>query len=407
MSRVLTAADAVSSGKADDLHTGGVEVEPMLVDDTGYSRYVIIPGAADEYDDIVALRKEHLDVFWIAQEIDLVVDVTHWGTLDKNEQHFIKTVLAFFAASDGIVLENLAKRFFEDVKVAEVRNFYAVQMMFESIHSEMYSLLITTLVSQQNERDMLFKAVLSFPTIKAKADWAVKYIESGESFAIRLVAFAAVEGVFFSASFCALFWLKKRGIMPGLCFSNELISRDEGLHTKCACLLFKKLKFPSGEDTVHRIIGDAVKIEKEFVTESLPVNLIGMNKVMMCKYIEYVADKMIVDLGFSKLYNSRNPFPWMETIGMRGKTNFFERVVAEYVHGTPRRSIASAPLPLRHKKSAKPRRVRELSTSSPIPNEITLPGPQKPHYLSKEIIRTDKPITSAPLHLVALENADY
>jgi len=385
-----------------DIHasTDKTETEPMLVDDTGYSRYVIIPGAADEYNDILALRKEHLDAFWVVQEIDLTADTVHWITLDKNEQHFIKTVLAFFAASDGIVLENLAKRFFEDVKVAEVRSFYAVQMAFESIHSEMYSLLIATLVPQQNEQDELFKAVVSFPTIKAKADWALKYIESEESFAIRLVAFAAVEGVFFSGSFCSIYWLKKRGLMPGLCLSNEFISRDESLHTRCACILFKKLKFPSAEETVHRIIDDAVKIEKEFVTESLPVNLIGMNKAMMCRYIEHVADKLIVDLGFSKLYNSKNPFPWMETIGIRGKTNFFERVVAEYTHGRPRRSVSSSSLLLTHDLSFKPHAARELSTSSPVPNEPTMP--QREYIAS-----ADKPVAAAPSHFGSLELVDY
>jgi ribonucleoside-diphosphate reductase beta chain len=268
--------------------------------------------------------------FWTAEEIDLSSDQTDWTTkLNDDERHFIKHVLAFFAASDGIVNENLAVNFMNEVQYPEARCFYGYQIMIENIHSETYSLLIDTYIKEPHEKDKLFHAIETIPAVKHKAEWALKWIENG-GFAERLIAFAAVEGIFFSGSFCSIFWLKKRGLMPGLTFSNELISRDEGLHCDFACLLYSQLVNQLPKEKVSQIITDAVSIEKEFVTESLPVRLIGMNADMMCQYIEFVADRLLLALGCSKVYNATNPFDFMELISLQGKTNFFEKRVAEY-----------------------------------------------------------------------------
>lgn len=299
--------------------------EPLLTGDN--SRFVLFP---IKHQPIWEMYKKAEASFWTTEEIDLSQDKTDWDQrLNQNERHFIKQVLAFFAASDGIVVENLAINFMKDVKIAEARCFYGFQIAIENIHSEMYSLLIDTYVKESDEKNKLFKAIDTNPTIKAKADWALKYIDSG-SFAERLVAFAAVEGIFFSGSFCAIFWLKKRNLMPGLAFSNELISRDEGLHCDFACLLHSMLNHPLPEKKIHKIIREAVQIEQKYVTASLPVSLIGMNSKLMSQYIEFVADRLLVALGCSKVWNSRNPFDWMELISLQGKTNFFERRVGEY-----------------------------------------------------------------------------
>jgi ribonucleotide reductase beta subunit family protein with ferritin-like domain len=268
--------------------------------------------------------------FWTAEEIDLQSDLSDWDRLSKDEKHFISSILAFFAASDGIVLENLAGRFMREIQIPEARCFYGFQQAIENIHSETYSLLIDTYIREPVEKMRLFRAVETIPCIRQKADWAVKWISSSSSFAERLVAFAAVEGIFFSGSFCAIFWLKKRGLMPGLTFSNELISRDEGLHCDFACLIYSKLVYPLSRKVVYSIIDDAVQYEKEFVCTALPVELIGMNSKLMSQYIEFVADRLLYSLGYEKLYNASNPFEWMEMISLEGKTNFFERRVSEY-----------------------------------------------------------------------------
>ena len=249
--------------------------------------------------------------------------------LNNDERHFIKHVLAFFAASDGIVNENLAVNFMSEVQIPEARCFYGFQIMMENIHSETYSLLIDAYIKDPKEKQYLFNAIETVPCVKKKADWALRWIQNG-SFAERLVAFAAVEGIFFSGSFCSIFWLKKRGLMPGLTFSNELISRDEGLHCDFACLLYSMLQNKMTEEQVHTIIKDAVNCEHEFVTDALPVSLIGMNARLMCQYIEFVADRLLVSLGYSKIYNATNPFDFMEMISLQGKTNFFEKRVGEY-----------------------------------------------------------------------------
>nr|KAJ3415724.1 Ribonucleotide-diphosphate reductase (RNR), small subunit [Polyrhizophydium stewartii] len=270
--------------------------------------------------------------FWTAEEVDLSKDMHDWDSrLNDDERFFISRVLAFFAASDGIVNENLVERFSQDVHIPEARCFYGFQIMIENIHSEMYSLLIDTYVKDRREREFLFDALDTVPCIRKKADWALKWISDKKSvFAERLVAFAAVEGIFFSGSFAAIFWLKKRGLMPGLTFSNELISRDEGLHTDFACLLFSLLKNKPSKETVYQIITEAVQIEQEFLTDALPVALIGMNSALMKRYIEFVADRLILELGFPKVYNAENPFDFMEMISLQGKTNFFEKRVGEY-----------------------------------------------------------------------------
>jgi len=277
------------------------------------------------------MYKKQMDCFWRAEEIDLSKDIKHWATLNNDEQHFIKHILAFFAASDGIVLENLGQRFMNEVQIAEARAAYGFQIMMENIHSETYSLLIDTLVKEEREKTNLFEAINNYPCIKKKADWAIKWInDKRSSFATRLIAFAAVEGIFFSGSFCSIYWLKKRGLMPGLTFSNELISRDEGMHTDFAVLLFSKLEKKPKKAKVIDLIKEAVVIEQEFITEALPCKLIGMNAKLMKQYIEFVADRLIVQLGYSKIYNSANPFDFMEMISLEGKTNFFEKRVGDY-----------------------------------------------------------------------------
>jgi ribonucleoside-diphosphate reductase beta chain len=302
------------------------QFEPILKENK--DRFVMFP---IQHNDIWAFYKKSEASFWTAEEIDLGADLWDWeNKLNDDERHFIKHVLAFFAASDGIVNENLAENFLRDVQYPEARSFYGFQLMMENIHSETYSLLIDGYIKDPVEKDGLFHAIDTLPCVKKKADWAMNWIENGK-FAEKLVAFAAVEGIFFSGSFCSIFWLKKRGLMPGLTFSNELISRDEGLHCDFACLLYTKHimnKLP--KETVQKIITDAVDIEKEFVTDALPVKLIGMNAVMMAQYIEFVADRLLVELGNPKVYNVSNPFDFMDMINLQGKTNFFEKRVGEY-----------------------------------------------------------------------------
>lgn len=307
------------------LPTGLSPVEPLL--EPSVSRFVLFP---IKYHDIWDMYKKAEASFWTAEEIDLSKDMGDWSRLTSNEKHFIKHVLAFFAASDGIVSENLASRFSAEVQVPEARLFYGFQLMIEGIHSEVYSLLIDTYVSDPAEKIYLFSAIETIPCVKRKAEWALRWIEGSESFGERLVAFAAVEGIFFSGSFASIFWLKKRGLMPGLSFSNELISRDEGMHRDMACLLFTHLRNKPSASTVAAIITNAVDIEKEFVCDALPVSLIGMNAQLMCQYIEFVADHLLVALGQPKVYNATNPFDFMELISMEGKTNFFEKRVGEY-----------------------------------------------------------------------------
>ncbi|MGI4020184.1 MAG: ribonucleoside-diphosphate reductase small subunit [Janthinobacterium lividum] len=289
-------------------------------------RFVILP---INYPQIWEMYKKHEASFWTAEEIDLSDDQKHWDSLSDGERHFISHVLAFFAASDGIVNENLAVNFMSEVQVPEARCFYGFQIMMENIHSETYALLIDSYIKNPTEKDRLFHAIDTVPCVKKKAEWALKWINNG-NFAQRLVAFAAVEGIFFSGSFCSIFWLKKRGLMPGLTFSNELISRDEGLHCEFACLLYSMLKNQLSKEEVTEIIADAVTIEKEFVTDALPVRLIGMNADLMAQYIEFVADRWLVELGYDKLYNATNPFDFMEMISLQGKTNFFEKRVGDY-----------------------------------------------------------------------------
>ncbi len=289
-------------------------------------RFVILP---INYPAIWEMYKKHEASFWTAEEIDLSDDQKHWDSLSDGERHFVSHVLAFFAASDGIVNENLAVNFMSEVQVPEARCFYGFQIMMENIHSETYALLIDSYIKNPTEKDRLFHAIDTVPCVKKKAEWALKWINNG-NFAQRLVAFAAVEGIFFSGSFCSIFWLKKRGLMPGLTFSNELISRDEGLHCEFACLLYSMLKNQLSQEEVTEIIADAVVIEKEFVTDALPVRLIGMNADLMAQYIEFVADRWLVELGYDKLYNATNPFDFMEMISLQGKTNFFEKRVGDY-----------------------------------------------------------------------------
>ena len=292
------------------------------------NRYVMFP-IVDA--DIWKMYKKMMDCFWRAEEIDLSKDIKHWVTLNQNEQHFIKHILAFFAASDGIVLENLGQRFMNEVQLAEARAAYGFQIMMENVHSETYSLLIDTLVKEEREKTKLFEAINNFPCIKKKADWSIKWInDKRSSFATRLIAFACVEGIFFSGSFCSIYWLKKRGLMPGLTFSNELISRDEGMHTDFAVLLFSKLEKKPKRAKILEIVKDAVEIEKEFICEALPCKLIGMNSKLMSQYIEFVADRLLVQLGYNKHYKSSNPFDFMEMISLEGKTNFFEKRVGDY-----------------------------------------------------------------------------
>src|SRR5258705_3223685 len=289
-------------------------------------RFVILP---INYPAVWAMYKKHEASFWTAEEIDLSSDLKDWDALNDGERHFISHVLAFFAASDGIVNENLAVNFMSETQLPEARCFYGFQIMMENIHAETYALLIDSYIKDPQEKHRLFHSIETVPAVKKKAEWALRWIQNG-SFAERLVAFAAVEGIFFSGSFCSIFWLKKRGLMPGLTFSNELISRDEGLHCDFACLLYGMLNTKLSQEQVTRVITDAVTIEQEFVTDALPVSLIGMNAKMMSQYIEFVADRLLVALGCPKVYNSHNPFDFMEMISLQGKTNFFEKRVAEY-----------------------------------------------------------------------------
>ena len=300
--------------------------EPLLCEDD--SRYVMFPV---QYKDVWDMYKKQIDCFWRAEEVDLSKDMAHWKTLSDDERYFIKHILAFFAASDGIVLENLGMRFMSEVQVSEARAFYGFQIAMENIHSEMYSLLIDTYVKKQDEKAMLFDAINNFPCIKKKADWAIKWInDKRSSFGTRLAAFACVEGIFFSGAFCSIYWLKKRGLMPGLTFSNELISRDEALHTEFAVLLFNKLQRKPNKKKLTEIITEAVEIEREFICEALPCRLISMNSALMSQYIEFVADRLALQLGCDKIFNTTNPFDFMEMISVEGKTNFFEKRVGEY-----------------------------------------------------------------------------
>ncbi len=291
-------------------------------------RYVLFPL---KYNKIFGLYKKALASFWTVEEVDLSKDANDWNKLNENEQHFIKNILAFFAGSDGIVLENLGVRFMQDVKIPEATCFYGFQIAMENIHSEMYSLLIDTYIKDTQEKNYLFDAIDNIPCVAKKAKWAIKWINDNDSdFTKRLVAFAAVEGIFFSGSFCAIFWLKKRGLMPGLTSSNELISRDEGMHTDFAVAIYDLIENKLDFDTIKEIITEAVEIEKEFINDSIPCRLIGMNSELMSQYIEFVADRLVMQLGYEKIYNSKNPFDFMEMISLEGKTNFFEKRVMDY-----------------------------------------------------------------------------
>ena len=301
-------------------------VEPLLQEDL--SRYVMFP-IRDQ--DIWKMYKKQEDLFWRAEEIDLSKDNKDWDTLNDDEKHFISMILAFFAASDGIVLENLGVRFMGEVQLSEARAFYGLQIAMENIHSITYSTLIDTYIKTKEQKHKLFNALNEYECIKKKGQWAIKWINDKKSnFATRLVAFACIEGIFFSGAFCAIYWMKKRGLMPGLTFSNELISRDEALHTEFAVLLHSKLEKPLKKQKIHEIISESVAIELEFINDALPCRLIGMNQVLMKQYIEFVADRLSVQLGGDKIYESKNPFDWMENISIETKTNFFEDRVSEY-----------------------------------------------------------------------------
>jgi ribonucleoside-diphosphate reductase subunit M2 len=304
--------------------------EPILTRND--NRFVMFP---IEYQDIWEMYKKSVDCFWRAEEIDLSKDYAHWETLTNDEKYFISMILAFFAASDGIVLENLATRFMGDVQVAEARAFYGFQIAMENIHSQTYSLLIETYIKNTEEKHRLFNALEYFPCIQKKSDWAQKWInDNRSSFATRLIAFACIEGIFFSGAFCSIYWLKKRGLMPGLTFSNELISRDEALHTEFAILLYKKLQKKLPKTRIHEIVKEAVDIESEFICDALPCRLIGMNATLMTQYIQFVADRLCLQLGYDKIYNVSNPFDFMELISLESKTNFFEKRVDAYALAT-------------------------------------------------------------------------
>ena len=297
----------------------------ILTDDNRFVMFPIKDHAIWE------MYKKSVDSFWRPEEIDLVKDINQWKILNDDEKHFIKMILAFFASSDGIVLENLAVRFMSEVKLAEARAFYGFQIAMENIHSETYSLLIDTLIKDEEEKHKLFNSIDNFPCIKKKADWAEKWIGDKKSnFATRLVAFACVEGIFFSGAFCSIFWLKTRGLMDGVCFSNELISRDEALHTEFAILLYSRLAQKLSKKKIQEIVKNAVEIEIEFICDALPCRLIGMNSTLMEQYIKFVADRLVVQLGSEKIYNVGNPFQFMEMISIESKTNFFEKRVSEY-----------------------------------------------------------------------------
>lgn len=300
--------------------------EPLLTPDD--NRFVMFPIKCN---DIWKMYKKQMDCFWRAEELDLSKDITHWESLNADEKFFLSMILAFFAASDGIVLENLASRFMNDVQISEARAFYGFQIMMENIHSETYSLLIDTYIKNKEEKNKLFNAISNYPCIKKKSDWAQKWIhDNRSSFATRLIAFACVEGIFFSGAFCSIYWLKKRGLMPGLTFSNELISRDEALHCEFAVLLYSKLQKKIDKNRIHEIIKEAVEIEIEFICQALPCKLIGMNSELMSLYIKFVADRLSLQLGYKKIYNVANPFDFMDLISLEGKTNFFEKRVGDY-----------------------------------------------------------------------------
>ena len=300
--------------------------EPLLTIDD--NRFVMFP---IKHDDIWKMYQKQIDCFWRPEEIDLTKDSSDWESLNDDERYFISMILAFFAASDGIVLENLAMRFMNDVQISEARAFYGFQIAMENIHSHTYSLLIETYIKDSNEKHKLFNAIENFPCIKKKSDWTQKWIhDNRSSFATRLVAFACVEGIFFSGAFCSIYWLKKRGLMPGLTFSNELISRDEALHCEFAILLYSKLQKKISQSRIHEIIKDAVEIETEFICEALPCRLIGMNSQMMTQYIQFMADRLCIQLGYDKIYNVNNCFSFMELISLDGKSNFFEKRVSDY-----------------------------------------------------------------------------
>jgi len=300
--------------------------EPILQESK--DRYVMFP---IQNDGIWNMYKKQIDCFWRVEEVDLSKDLNDWKQLNDDEQYFIKMIIAFFASSDGIVLENLGLRFMKEVQLSEARAFYGFQIAMENIHSEMYSLLIDTYIKKKEEKDNLFHSLETFPAIKKKGDWAIKWIQDEESsFSTRLVAFACVEGIFFSGAFCSIYWLKQRGLMPGLTFSNELISRDEALHTEFAILLFNNLLEKPTREKIETIVKEAVDIEKEFICSSLPCKLISMNSKSMSEYIEFIADRLLLQLGCKKVYNTLNPFDFMELISIEGKTNFFEKRVGEY-----------------------------------------------------------------------------
>jgi ribonucleotide reductase beta subunit family protein with ferritin-like domain len=305
-------------------------MEPLLISDD--SRYVMFP---IKYDDIWQMYKKQVDCFWRPEEIDLTKDTKDWEMLNDDEKHFISMILAFFAASDGIVMENLAMRFMTDIQISEARAFYSFQIAMENIHSHTYSLLIDTYIKDNDQKNILFNAIDNYDCIKKKSEWAKKWINDNRSgFATRLVAFACIEGIFFSGAFCSIYWLKKRGLMPGLTFSNELISRDEALHTEFAILLYSKMLKKVNKTRVYDIIKEAVEIETEFICQSLSCRLIGMNSDLMTQYIKYVADRLSLQLGYDKIYNVTNPFSFMELISLESKVNFFEKRVSDYALAT-------------------------------------------------------------------------
>lgn len=326
----------VKSGKQDEIEEIKVSgetvtvvdefVEPILKENP--TRFTLFPIMKPK---LYQQYKNHLSVFWVTDEITLERDKKDWIKLTDNERNFIKNILAFFAGSDGIVQENLAVRFMKEVQYPEARNFYSVQLMIEAVHNEMYSLLIDTYIEDKQEKEKLFNAIETIPCIKLKANWAQKWIESiDQNFATRLIAFAVVEGIFFSASFCAIYWLKERGLMPGLYTSNELIARDEAMHVQFAVSLYEEIVNKIPKNTVHNIIKEAVEIEKQFITESIPCSMIGMNSSLMVQYIKFCADRLSMQLGYGKIYNTSNPFDFMERISLEGKDNFFEKRVTSY-----------------------------------------------------------------------------
>lgn len=320
------AATAATTATITELSLDSAWQEPILRENP--TRYTLFPVAKPK---LFSKYKNSLALFWVPEEIDLSKDMRDWARLTDGERHFIKNVLGFFAGSDGIIQENLATRFMREVQLPEARAFYSVQTAIEQVHSEVYSLLIDTYIEDKDEKMKMFQAIQTVPCIGKKAEWAMKWIENTEeTFATRLIGFAVVEGIFFSGSFCAIFWLKQRGLMPGLCTSNEFIARDEGLHTDFACALYEEIERKLPRAKVHKIIREAVKIEKEFITKSLPCDLIGMNAKLMTQYIEFVADRLSVQLGCGKIYSAENPFDFMERISLEGKDNFFEKRVSTY-----------------------------------------------------------------------------